>query len=982
MAELRWASVAVCLLTVVAVGCEAREPSKLSVLPRDLEFNPSPIGVARVEKVFLVNEGGEPLTIHGATATASSLEVPSFEPFTLEAGATRNLEVRFTPDVEGPVRVELEVRTDASNVGPEGVLRVKVSGQGVRPLLEVRTASIDFGTQALGEVREGTLLVHNLMGTDSRVRLEFAGADADQFSSSEASAPRVLSPGEVRALPVFFEPKRLGAAQALARISVCPGCEPLDVPLSGQAIASWLEVTPSRVDFGRVERGNFAEASFTVRNLGSKPLAYGGVKLLDNASGAFFVVKEPTLPDGRLAPGEVMELKLGFSPTTRGPVHEARLELDARPVGTTQPGLQVPLAGEGGAACVEPQTRALDFGLVAEGMSVTREVRLLNRCRTHVLLSGPTLTPRSGGDFLLTHAPASLSIPAGLSASVPVTFQPRTSGASEAGLTLQLHNGHSSFTEEVRVTGTGKVFSPCQYNVEPATVDFGSVPVDAEVTLSAAVRNIGATECYLAGMQLVEGSDATFAADEPGNTVLAPGQRAALLVRFKPSAEGEFSGLAEGRVNHPSNGHVLIPLRGRGVRGCFSVQPTHLDFGVTRLACGPKSRELVVHNKCPGPTTLTGMGLEGDLSDFKLTHGLLFPAVLGPNSETRIQVTYEPRSDGDDTAAFRFDLGTGSPYTVGVLGRGVLKNEQTDEFIRSTKTQVDVLFVVDNSGSMQDEQQLLGENFAAFLSPMSLEGVDYHIAVTTTGVERSSGGWAVCPGGAEGGENGRFFPVDGSSPRIITPSTPSAASVFAYNTRVGVCHWNEMGLEAMYRALSEPLVFNEDDPRTPLAHDGNAHFLRQDASLAVIVVTDEEDFSPQPVSFYETFLEGLKGGDASKVVFSAIAGPKDLGSCPKASSSGHRYIQLAEATGGVVESICTPHWADSLKRTAERISASTRGFPLSERPLDTSRIEVRVDGVEVKTGWTYDGATHSILFQKGAVPAPGSHVRVTYPVDC
>ncbi len=986
MVGLRWVCVAACVLALFGAGCDPRSsrPAQtgLGAFPEKLEFGLSAVGVTKTMKVRLSNRGRAPFTVQGATASLPNVEVLPFEAFVLKAGGERELEVRFTPDVEGAVQGMLEVLTDADNV-KEGVARLGVDGQGVKAWVEVKTPAIDFGNVELGNVELRELVVRNPSQVDSPVRVDLDGADADEFGSSEAGVPFTLAPGEERRVSLSFTPERLGAAQAIARVSVCSTCEPTVVQLAGTGIATQLEVTPLRVDFGRVQLRATAEERITVRNLGTEHMAYGGVKLLDNASGAFRVVSEPTLVGNVLAAGAVVEIRVAFSPTASGPVRAARLEIDVRPVGTTKPGPKVTLTGEGGASCVVLQPDPLDFGEVAEGMNATRDVQIVNRCRNDVLVSDVKLSTKKGGYFLLAQAPSSMPVAAGQSIAVPITFMPRAGlGAGEAELSVKVLDGRSTSTEVVKVMGAGKVFSPCQYKAEPASVDFGSVPVGSEVTLSAAIRNIGATECYLAGMQLAEGSDASFSADKTGNTVLAPGQRALLLVRFKPGEAGGFSGMAEGWVNHPSNGHVLIPLHGQGVQGCFSVQPTTLDFGVNRLTCGPKERGLVVYNKCPGPTTLVGMNLEGDASDFKLTHGLLFPAVLAANSETLMKVTYEPQSDGDDVAALRFDLGTGSPYTVGLVGKGVLKTDQTDEFIQQSEARVDVLFVVDNSGSMMDEQQNLGQNFSAFLIHAAAAGVDYHIAVTTTGLERSSGGWAVCPGGAEGGENGRFFPVDGSSPRVITPTTPAAESVFAHNTQVGVCHWNEQGLEAMYRSLSDPLVFNLDDPRTPLTNDGNANFLRNDAKLAIIAITDEEDFSPQPVSFYETFLLGLKGGDASKVIFSAIAGPSDLATCPKASSSGNRYIQLAQATGGVVESICTPNWAGSLEKLSESAFGPNRTFTLSEKPSDPSRIVVKVDGVQVTTGWTYDAGTNSVIFDLNAAPAPGATVEITYPVGC
>ncbi|REG36223.1 hypothetical protein ATI61_102600 [Archangium gephyra] len=988
MLGLRWVCVAACLMALAGAGCDRpsshRAPSGLGASPEKLEFGLSAVGVTKTMKVRLSNRGRAPFMVHGARATLPNVQVAPFDAFELKAGGEREVEVRFTADVEGAVAGMLEVLTDADNVGKEGVAKLGLDGQGVKAFVEVPARTLDFGNVEMGQVELRELVVRNPTKVESPVRLSFDGSDADQFGSSEAGAPFVLKPGEERRVPLAFSPQRLGAASAQLHVGVeCPMCEPIVVSLSGTGIATLLEVTPLRVDFGRVPVGATAEERVIVRNLGTESMAYGGVKLLDNTSNAFRVVSAPPVAGGLLAAGAVAEIRVAFSPTAPGPVREARLELDVKPLGTSKPGPKVSLRGEVGNSCVALQPDPLDFGVVAEGMSATQDVQVINRCRNDVLLSDVKLTTKKGGYFLLATAPSSVPIPAGQSATVPITFMPRASmGEGEAELSAKILNGTSTSTEVVKVKGTGKVFAPCEYTLEPEVVEFGSVPVGSEVTLGASVRNTGKSECFLKGMQVAGGSDEAFRAERLGNQVLMPGQRARLLVRFKPGSEGEFSGMAEGWVNHASAGHLLVPLHGQGVQGCFSVQPTSLDFGITRLTCGPRERELIVYNDCPGPTTLKALRTEGDASDFKLAHGFVFPAVLPAKSRVSMKVIYEPSSDGDDAAALRFDLATGAPYTVGLVGKGVLKNEQTDEFVQESQAKVDVLFVVDNSGSMMDEQQSLGANFSAFLSHAGEAGVDYHIAVTTTGLERSSGGWATCPGGAEGGENGRFFPVDNSSPRIITPTTPGAEAVFARNTNVGVCHWDERGLEAMYRALSDPLVFDMDDPRTPQTMDGNAGFLREDAKLAIIAVTDEEDFSPQPVAAYETFLLGLKGGDRSKVLFSAIAGPGDLTTCPRASSTGSRYIQLAQSTGGVVESICTPNWAESLERISENAFGPNRSFPLSETPSDTSRIVVRVDGAVVTGGWTYDAASNTVIFDVDKAPQPGASVEITYPVGC
>jgi hypothetical protein len=366
----------------------------------------------------------------------------------------------------------------------------------------------------------------------------------------------------------------------------------------------------------------------------------------------------------------------------------------------------------------------------------------------------------------------------------------------------------------------------------------------------------------------------------------------------------------------------------------------------------------------------------------RVEHTPALPFTLPSGGQVAFTLGYAPADEGGDAAGFQVSSAEAGSMTVGVVGSAVEELTRTDHFVQETQGKVDVLFVIDNSGSMSEEQQGLAQNFAAFMSAAQDAGVDYHIGVTTTGLAPEWDAPKPCPGGVFGGEGGRLFPADGSAPRVITPATPNAAAVFAHNVSVGVCHRTEQGLEAAYRALSAPLVTTVDVPGTPEPNDGNAGFLRAQARLALVFVSDEEDLSPEPVSFYATFFQGLKGNDPNKLSISAIVGPEDSLQCPSDWSPGSRYIALAAATGGVVESICTPDWAASLRLLSEGTFPLRRRFPLSEVPADATRIVVRVNGVPVTSGWFWDAGTLSVVFDAGAVPPAGAMVEVTYPLGC
>ena len=984
----RWVWLAAWACVVAAVGGCDRPSSygkgaraAFAARPQVLEFGPAAVGSTKTVKLRLANEGRATMRIEGAVSEVPNVEVPPFEAFTLSAGAEHEVEVRFSPQVEGSVQGVVRILTDADDEGNSGS-QVSVAGLGVKAWVEVKSQSLDFGNVSLDTVEVRELLVRNPTSVDSPLRLEVVGTDADQFSSSATVQQLVLKAGEERNLPVAFKPGRLGAASAAVRVSVCEGCEPVVVSLAGTGIASQLEISPLRLDFGRVALGATAEQTVMVRNQGAESMRYMGARIVADQANVFRVVSAAAPAGNVLKPGEAAEIRVAFAPTLLGAFPEGRLEVQVQSTGSTAPGPKVALVGEGGSSCISVQPRHIDFGEVAEGMSATRKVEVINRCREQVMLSELQLSTQKGGFFSLAQAPASLPIAAGKSAFVGVTFTPRAgAGAGAARLAVTVRNGGSTATESVHLVGMGRSFPPCKFTLTPPTLDFGSVPVGAPVSLGVTLRNTGSTSCYLAGMKLVDGSDAAFTATPVENTVLAPGQRTTLLVQFKPEEEGTYAGLAEAWVNHPSAGHPTVNVQGNGVRGCFVLQPTHLEFGLTKLSCNPRTRELIAYNKCAAPITVQGLTVEQQTQEFVVS-AASFPKTLQAGAQFKLSATYVPADDGDDAAALRFTLDTGAVYTASMVGRGATLAEQTDDFVQEPEAKVDVLFVVDNSGSMMEEQQSLGSNFAAFLSAATTAGVDYRIGVTTTGLDASPGGWSVCPGGADGGENGRLFPVTGNTPRVITRSTPNAANVFAINTQVGVCHWNEQGLDGAYRALSSPLLHALDDPRTPQPNDGNGEFLRPEARLAIIFVSDEEDFSNQPVSFYETYFRALKDNDPSKLSVSAITGPQDLSTCSTASSYGNRYIQLARATGGVVESICTPNWAESLKKLSSTTFGPKRIFPLTNLPADVSQIVVKVDGQPVTTGWTYDAATNSIVFAEGLAPLPGAYIEVTYPLGC
>jgi hypothetical protein len=272
---------------------------------------------------------------------------------------------------------------------------------------------------------------------------------------------------------------------------------------------------------------------------------------------------------------------------------------------------------------------------------------------------------------------------------------------------------------------------------------------------------------------------------------------------------------------------------------------------------------------------------------------------------------------------------------------------------------LDILWVVDNSSSMGEEQDILASGFLSFVN--ELDEDDVRIAVTSTSFDATLGGF------------------EGNTP-YITPQDDDFLADFASRARIGITGGDkEKGLEASIAALD--------------ANDGD--FMRPETLLVVVYVSDEEDCSdggmldgepPEecykqkddlpPVSDYIAELQDVKGTPES-VLVGAIVGPKNA--CAD-SYPGRRYWAAAYQTGGLVGNICEADWS----RFMEDLGASSTGglrrrFAVNERALPDT-IEVTIGNKEAK-GWVWDDEACAIVFDEDSVPAAGDKVSASYDID-
>ena len=183
---------------------------------------------------------------------------------------------------------------------------------------------------------------------------------------------------------------------------------------------------------------------------------------------------------------------------------------------------------------------------------------------------------------------------------------------------------------------------------------------------------------------------------------------------------------------------------------------------------------------------------------------------------------------------------------------------QTDSFVQEVRKTVDILLIVDNSCSMIDEQIKLAGNFDSFIEQFTEAEVDYQIGVVTTDMDDQT-------------QAGRLV----GTTKIITSDMDDDLARDLFQENVKVCATGsgfERGLAAAEAALSPSFVE---------AGGPNEGFLRDDAALSIVFVSDEEDGSAKPVGEYLTFFKGLKGDrgyrDDTLINMSAVVGPPPSG---------------------------------------------------------------------------------------------------------
>lgn len=343
-----------------------------------------------------------------------------------------------------------------------------------------------------------------------------------------------------------------------------------------------------------------------------------------------------------------------------------------------------------------------------------------------------------------------------------------------------------------------------------------------------------------------------------------------------------------------------------------SVVACALALGVG--ACGPSDR---TNDPFASGTAGITVGETGGISETGSGPGSATSGSGGmPGPDTADESTTEP---------FKFDLGNqndiaGNPD--GMQGDGC--------------KYLDMLFVVDISGSMMEEKANLNANFPTFVQVLddyvndpAKGALGYRLGATnsshqedgsTTGLD----GALVNNGGAFGnddcGTGGNYW-LDGPAPNLAT-DFPCLAN----NPRACTNSCSDYGVE---RPLDSIMGFIEKSAPGQV-NDG---FYRGDESLLVIVtLTDEDDQSTVSPAQAKAALDAFTQGE-DRYVIVTVAGPQGSG-CESAFGEATPAPRLHEFTNsvsnGLMGDICQGDLTQALEEALELITFSCDTLPPPE----------------------------------------------------
>ncbi len=941
---------------------DPRDPEKLVV-----DFGVATLGSPSAPRDLLVRNVGD------VTVNQLSVKRTGSSDYKLDS---TGLPAQLTPGQSARLHVTLTASQGGTRLGAvmlsskeDPDLAAKLTATGDAPGLCVDPINgLDFGAVAIGSHKDLTVTLSSCGTKGVQLNSVTLPASIPFTPPNALPSAQFLAPQTKVAILIRYAPTLLQPDSGLLHVSWETSAG--DVPLIGRGVDApgcKLESSSTTLDFGQVAKGYSADRPLNIVNRGTQPCDLTDMAVT-TGSPIFLPKAFPANYPLSVAPGGSVTYQFTYSPPAN-------------------------------------DTNTSDTGTVT----------FTNTDPHYAAQKGQLIVP-------LTGSPTA-------SVTCKLQITPDKGGSGFGGLfgggrILQFGQVLVNHTEVMPATFTNVGSIPCNItDIKFSALDsvLPGAPggnCSGQTCLPFSLLNPPATPFTLnpGGQQLVNVQYAPTPADivtDPGGGGGGPDLLPKNFLQVQTSDTSDFDGkecsLFPGLPGLPGGGGssgpgcVQFGLAAAPSESDLTVLPSSLDFGLITLGCRSPSKSVTLYNTGSAAIEINGFSLSPatapyyivspPLSSSSCPSGAAACIMLEGGKSTTITVTFKPSLAGAQPATLLIEArasntSSKNPYiSVSLAGIGTADANQTDTFKQADHPVADVLWVIDmDSNSMQAKQQAIHDNAEKFIKAADVAGTDYHLGVIASylkGDEKTN-----CGNGAGCTTNSSYNNVtihpgtlyhDNGAPSWVSRADANPVKSFADNARIGLTSdaYNfgvAQGLEAMYRALN---IFAQDYPAD------NKGFLRDEARLIVISISDDDDESPQDPLFYARFLQSLKPGRTQDVVFDTVGGDFP-GGCGNGEETGGDeptlYHQVTAATGGKMYSICADY-----SQIASDLSLGSFGgrthFALS-RPCDPSTLSVTVNGAGQAQGgdYSFDPNLNAIDFK--TAPAAGATIVASYSAQC
>ncbi len=992
----------------------------LDISPNGIIFGDVPRGevARRIVTIRHIGSSGtvrlDPIRLE---TTSPDLAIGEIEATTLAPGEETRVQIVYTSAHDEPDEGVLVI---GHNLAGDPETQVAISTPGQRGRLIAQPPVLDFGVVQEAAPRAMPLRVFNA-GTAPATLTDWLADGSDDFTV-EIPAGATINPGESLEIFMTYAPRGRDKDDAIVTLLTERADVSLDVTVRGEEETPVLAVEPGLIQLGWVRPGERAARDVVVRNDGNTALVVERLELVESHP-ELALTARPAGPV-TLEPGQAFTFGVVFSPRGLVPMAVDPLgKVRFTSSDAARNPFIAPVYGAAGIpALVVVPDDVIDFAYVAGGFKAVRKAVVLNQGVEAVDLTGVELVDATSDELAIdTTLTYPHTLNPGESVEIQLSFDNR--GERDGAETARLFIRSTDPVVPVYpldVIARRAQRPACEVAFVPELLAMGAARVGTTISKTLTLQNVGSGNCeyrshvfdaclaqrFGIGYRFVCDSRIAFNPFEltggpaPGD-VVGPGEAIAFPISFTAppvtaaiGRESYYARIAATLFDPNSNRLAFatppggtngdINIRAEAANGTIRVEPGSIDFGTVRTDCASYPSAVRIRSTGPMATTVSAVEAVGCGGSVRID-GPAAPFVIDGFATTTLILTFAPDSEPPVGCTLRItnDSQNLPVAEVALAGAGTSLRTQTDRFRQLPAPKVDVLFVVDDSYSMADDQERLKQSLPAMAELARSWGQDYRFAVTTTDTMNIRGQFKGLP-------------------RYVDASMDPA--IFAQNLVVGVVgFWIERGLEAvdlaLYRRAERTDIACRNVPNQCPSDDGegiplsclegfcsgrNWGFLRDDADLVVIMVSDEEDGSVQPVQYYINRFAALK--DPARgvgVTFHAIVVTPEKGCLGGFGTPALRYIAAAEALNGHVADLCADNFAAEFNDVAARSFGLKDRFYPSLQP-DPSTLVVHVNGVQCTEGWSWNAAARAVVFEEGAACFPpfDAEIELTYDILC